>query len=487
MLASQRFNNDPKNKQAKEYFTSSKMAQDREFLADIKAKDPASSGKISDFYAKVKSGVIKLGTEYGEKATDKLFGVKGARPEGYKTSQDITKAIENQKNLEEMPSRYAESLDKIQKTDPRAMRLIDEIGQNAKGYSSIARTAGYGGFGQIKTDKNGIKYEAGKDLEGRLASKGISLGEWAGAVHQGGMAAGWGNRFAAGGEGLINLQSGGMANAANVFGLGARLTGGTGASTMKAMQSTVGKGGLDVVAGSALGEGILSKILATGHSGMDGNAALKGFASAAFTGSAGGDLRQSELMQRGLASSNQNIIGGGMDKFQGALNMYSANEAMGDKGLYAKKAVMKLSAEERAQIVRSGKVTQALADRGVTLDDVKGYQKSQFSNLTSRVMSEELEGTSAGETLKGMREAGDPASYMKKQLAANGILSSKDLKTKKGSKILADIKNKMKGVYEDGGIDAVESEGIIGEAMASDSMLGADLKGKGAHGAGVKR
>lgn len=278
--------------------------------------------------------------------------------------------------------------------------------------------------------------------------------------------------------GLLGMQTGGLSNVANIFGVGAQFDAGFkgkgNPALLRAIQGSIGRGGIDVTAGDILSQTVGGAMTAGNWtSDMGGGVDFaRGLFSAASGGSAGGDMRGARIMQAGMGAYG-NILSGGADRLQQGINVLSGVQAMGDLGRYARYDVQSLGPAEMTQILRSGKVPDYLARQGITIDHIRKYASAQTKFGFSRNIGAE-ESPEMQARLQAVRAAGGTNAYLrqvvsgKKGKARTDALSS-------AVEDLATLRRHGLGGTREENVGAIRSE-----AMADKELYG-DLKGKGAH------
>lgn len=401
------------------------------------------------------------------RGVNRLFGRGGAGSDAAATSLRMKNemAAMSAQKAEEM----AEQVRNMVASSPKVASMLNETVSNAFGDIGMARTGAIG-LGLNKTGTNTRLAE----FKSRTLGAGYDPGAVASAMAQLGGQAGRGLMGA--GQQMLSLGLGGFGNAGQIYGTGAQFGGGGragAAGLLGAAQHGLGRGGMDVTAGSTVA-GMVSGLMTGGNfMGASGQGLMEAMLGAGQTGSTGGDMRMARVLQSGMGEYGRNLSGQ-TDNLQQGINMLAAN-ASGAGGWYAKKALMGMDPAQMIEMQRTGKMPQHLADQGLTMENVQGYNKFRNQYAFSRYMDEEGAGTAVGASVAGVKAAGGVGEYMK----AHGITAN----SKEGRRLLEQLgtaRQATEGGSLEGNIGALYAE------IAGDKSLVGGGKGHGAGAVGIK-
>lgn len=295
-------------------------------------------------------------------------------------------------------------------SDPMYNERWNSLYSGALGTLGLARGAGLrSGLVRIgKTDKFMDQME---QFEGVANTFGYTGGDRAGARQR--MAGSAGRRFMGSGDiGLLNLEAGGLSNAANMRGVGAQFNGGYKSfeSALVGRGSGTGRGGVDTTAANqvlGMGMGAMTAGNFTG-SGIGFNQTLL---DATYTGDAS-DMRMAREVGAGMGALG-NRMSGGVDPLQQALNASAALKAAPNASWATKDALMKMSPAEMMDFMRTGRVPPQMEVMGVTPDMLRKYVGETNRTQFSRVNKKMLAGTAVGAEVDKYLGAGGNLSYLK--------------------------------------------------------------------------
>jgi hypothetical protein len=406
----------------------------------------------------------------------KTFGKSGARSE---TSMRMDNAMAGM--TASMAEEIAEQVRNEVASNPAMAAKYNQAYGSGFGNIGLARTAGIG-LGIVKDAQgNPINTSVGQFEAGALRA-GFSGGERAGAnAALGGIA---GRGLMHGGLQMLQLQGGGFANAGSIYAAGAQFGGG-GAHGAQALinavqHSGIGRGGVDVTAGSQLA-GIIAGAMQNGNfAGASGISAMQGIMSAGYTGTPGGDMRQSRILGAGMSEYARNLSGG-TDNLQMGINTLAAN-ASGASGWYAKKALMGMDPTQMTEAMRSGRLPGHLAAQGLTMGNLQAYNQFRNQYAFSRYIDSEGGNSDVSQRVAGVKNAGGVGNYLHQILGKHGAGS----KTGRGIiqaalRDLGTARMATEGGQLEGNIGALEWE-IMGDkslrpAIRSGGAGGPRLKG----------
>jgi hypothetical protein len=321
--------------------------------------------------------------------------------------------VEEMERLRELASQRVQM-------DPRGSAYLNEFSGEYGSRMALMRAAGVGENRAERDPRTGQKFNivngaTGKSMRGQLHNGAMDLGygtdfdrnEVAGMMARLSATAGRGARFAA--SGVLPYTAGGLSNAPELYGMANQY--GHGGRFLGALSGGAnGPGGLDVTAAGMIGQmvtGDMSMGGSAGIQGTQGRAALEGFMSASRGGSAGADMRGARLMNQGVGAYNSLVLGGGMDPLQKGINVLASVRAAPNASVYARHYLEGLSATDQAGIIRSGKKTLGMSDRGLGVGDVEKYASEQQKLLFSRYMTGTGQGGSDTDAaVAGVRQKG---------------------------------------------------------------------------------
>lgn len=366
---------------------------------------------------------------------------------------------------------------------PRLRAISENMVGQAQGNLSLRRAGFYG----VPKGRDPMEYML--ERQANLTAQGYSGAEEAGARRSIVTGAGMGYLSRFGGTELLGMQNGGLGNAVDLARAGGILGGGAGAGMnflRKTVQGSIGRGGLDVTAGSGLFGDLAGRALASGQFGAGNTfSTYAGAAAGLVGGGAGAPLDVAEQQRRAAMLSSGMATFGGFTSGAAAplyqmTSLLGATQAAGGYGA-SSEALSRMSPEVLTAISRGGAVPEWA--RGLGVD--KGAA-SKFLDYQRRAplfeVVDEMIGGDAGDLLKKVRGAeADGGSFMD---VVKG--ETKGLKGASRARRATQIAEQLGGVLYSQGLSATPEAGagvFLGQ-MAQDEGLAPALRGRGAHGAG---
>lgn len=306
------------------------------------------------------------------------------------------------------------------------------------------------------------------EFEAAMIRAGYSGAEGAAAMGSGGRVLGRGLR----GFGIKGMmaQAGGFDAMNEIMAMGAQY--GSGKAGSQAMYDLfqhhgVGKGGIDVTAGSQIAATV-AKMMGNGNFQGTGAGLAEAMLGAANTGGVGGDMYMARILPGGMAAYQRDLNGSGSG-LQMGINAITAAKHF--KNWYAQKAAMDMDAGTLINVLRGGEKEFAktnLALHGGTLADLQGYvtDRNKFS-LSQFIRKGGDPNSKVGIAVAGVQQAGGIIPYLKglpkkeREAAINAIAAGR-----------GDVKG--------GTVD--ENRGAIYAEIMADKELAAGIKRS--HGAG---
>jgi hypothetical protein len=401
----------------------------------------------------------------------KTFGKDGLK-------SDVAMKMDNA--LAEIPAKMAEEMaEQVRNEIASNPAIAAKYNQTYSGAFSNISMARMGGIG-LGLNKAGTSTKVA-DFEAAAIGAGFSGAERAAAnASLGGVA---GRGLMGNGLQMLQLAAGGFGNAGQIYGVGAQFGGGgsrgAGALLGAVQHQGLGGGGVDVTAGSQLAGLIANAMQGGNFMGANGIAAMQGIMSAGYTGTTGGDMRQSRILQAGLGEYGRNLSGG-TDNLQMGINTLAANQS-GASGWYAKRALMTMDPTQMMQALRSGNLPQHLADQGLTMDNLKSYNQYRNSMAFSRYIDAEGGNSNVANAVAGVKGAGGVGSYLHQLLGKHGAGS----KTGRGiiQRALEQL-GTARMATEGGSLEG--NEGALEWEIMGDKSLRPALKSRGAGGPSLK-
>ena len=327
-----------------------------------------------------------------------------------KKLREITEEVALRGMSPEQAAQFQQTIDaKAALMDPRLAANANRLYHSAMGNTGMARH-GFLSTGMTRDAQGNIIGHAMTDLEASLTAQGYSVGEYAGARRQLVSTAGKGYLGRIGATRLLNMQYGGLQGADSLLRAGGILSGGVGGglSFLNGVQGSIGRGGLDVTAGSELFSALTQRMLATGQ--YQGNSAelFAQMAAGVVGGGAGAPMDVAEQMRRaamfegGLANFGSLTSGAKAPLYQ-ATSMFGAMGAMGGYGGGAE-ALMRMDPGLAMAIARGADIPDWAKGQGVTQEAAQKFLRYQRRAPLFEVV-DDLVGGEAGGLLKDVRAA----------------------------------------------------------------------------------
>ena len=351
------------------------------------------------------STLSRIGQRMGAGAAN-IFGAN-VRGGGDEAAYEITRRRLSIQVPAEQAEAVAEAVRNEVASHPLKSYFENQIYGQAQGNVGMARTAGIG-LG-VHYDKNGTPVGMNiSDFQAMATKAGYDPGAVAGAYASTGRSAGRGLR----GFGMQNLglQYAGFDSGALLEGLGAQFGGG-GAGGARALLSAGITGGTDATAASQLSQ-LAAKSMTSGNFTGSGVSLTQMLMSAAHTGTPGGDMYMSRVLQAGMGEYGR-MTSGSLDPLQRGINLLGANAA-GVNGWYAKKALFGMDPGQLIDAQRSGKMPWQLARFGITPEQLKRYTAFQGAHEFDRFLDQG--GGANGEVGRdalAAKNAGGAAGYLR--------------------------------------------------------------------------
>lgn len=353
------------------------------------------AGKVGGLMSSATGGGSALGIGTTDKAS--LDYLRRTVAETPLQAQMMQKAIEN---------KIAE--------DPGFSDRINGFYAGSTGNAGLLRSLGKGG-GNIRIGgrgRGGADFEQSGWIKSQADAQLRDVGEFAAAAQELSGTAGRG--FIGHFGSILGAKTGGLGNVASLLGVGAQFNGGSfgGASKfLKGIQGRIGRGGVDVTAAMGL-TGLGTGMMTSGNFTGGGGGLMETLLSAGFTGSTGGDMRAAREVGMGVNALG-NVMSGGVDPLQRALNASAAMKAGGGKAPYsALWAMQRSSPADLAEAQRAGVVPPSLVALGVTKNMLSTYFAAQQSTMFSRVDSSTMGGP-AGAAMARYKASTSGLGYMK--------------------------------------------------------------------------
>lgn len=449
----------------------------RAYALSKMAKDSNYTSMLNDQYKEI----LKKSTTFAT-PTDLLGNIAKGNTMGYIKSQigSVANAIpgtadQSIPELERAKAAYhlASKLPELQsqylsnqmQADPVKMALMNQVGQGAIGDLSMARAAGMSGG--LNRRKDGTYVDSIDAFRSRFLNAGYDPGEGVGMIQQVSGEAGRGLMHKRT-LGLLSMQHGGLQNAVSLYALGTQYRGGgrdkAGWGFMGGLQSQMGRGALDVTAGSQLFNTAAGYITNPNFNSSNPEDFAKSLAEATYTGTPGEDMRMSRVMGGGL-SSYQNMLSGGTDPLQMALNASSAIGAAPDAGYYTHQGLMQMDPATMLSALRSGEAPEWFKMRGGNIDMIKSYASSMASSGLSRLVTQESAGTEMGGAAQRYLDSGG-LGYLKGMKQGDRDAEMDKLAEAFGASM---------------GLDRQSARGLVRTLAAAEGGVFGELKGGGAH------
>jgi len=312
--------------------------------------------------------------------------MKGFSDVGTNTKDTVARDRAFQEQQTQEAQRYQQALEAKMQEDPGFNDRINRFYQGAVGNAGLARAAAIGG-GDVKFGgKNGVMVDSVSLLKARALAQGYDTGEFVGSMQE--MAATAGRRFLGHGTAMLGMKSGGLHNAASIFGMGAQFNGGGvagGDAFMRTVQAGIGRGGMDVTAGSqvaAAGVGLMGGGMFAGT----GRGMMSTLLDAGMTGTTGGDMLAARGIQAGIGAMGA-MMSGSIDPLQQGLNASAALKAAPGASYITHQALMTMDPGTMMDAIKNKKVPRSLEVQGVTLSMIERYMSTQNGTAFARTSS----------------------------------------------------------------------------------------------------
>jgi hypothetical protein len=366
---------------------------------------------------------------------------------------------------------------------PRLRAISENMVGQAQGNVSLRRAGFYG----VPKGRDPMEYML--ERRANLTAQGYSTEEEAGARRSIVTGAGMGYLSRFGGTELLGMQNGGLNNAVDLARTGGILGGSSGAGMnflRKTVQGSLGRGGLDVTAGSQLFGDLSSRALASGQFGAGNTfSTYAGAAAGLVGGGAGAPLDVAEQQRRaGMLSAGMATFGGFTSGAAAPLyqmtSLLGATQAAGGYGA-SSEALSRMSPEVLTAISRGGAVPEWARGLGVDKGSASKFLDYQRKAPLFEVVDEMI-GGDAGDLLKKVRGAeADGGSFMD---VVKG--ETKGLKGASRARRATQIAEQLGGVlYSQGLASSPEAgAGVFEAQMLQDEGMAPGLRARGAHGVG---
>lgn len=279
-------------------------------------------------------------------------------------------------------------------------------------------------------------------------------------------------------QSTLAMQYGGFSNALNLRNIGGQY-GNPG--LMSTFNRGMGSGGMDVTAGNSMA-GILAQAMQAGNVSIGGGGAAQGMLSAFSTGTTGGDMRMARIAGQGV-SAYDNVLSGGVDNLQKAINVMSANQAAPGMSVQAKHALESIGSVQMMNIMRTGDVPQELKDFGITFPMIQAYNSSQGQFAYSRYIGGTGNGGAVEEAALGARDAGGAGKYI------GGLMKGKTFKNQRERTTFIQEQARLLGTAQHSMGLAPSNEAGMGRVLMelgqNDGLFGS-LSGGGAYDPAAK-
>jgi hypothetical protein len=289
------------------------------------------------------------------------------------------------------------------KSDPLLEQVLGDFKSGARGNMALMRSLGWGG---AKEDGSGMLMRA--KLEAAMGGR-YTAEEYAGAK-QGveAVSTRHASNFLAGKA--LDLQSGGIANAAGIIGQMARFGTGVGANFANALG--VAGAATDPLVASAMGSftgGYLNN-LGTGNLNGLGLMGTVGFG-------VGGDQQRliAEQNIKGIGAMDS-IMNGSTSGYQRGRNIMEAYAAMPDANIYSADYASKMGFGQLAEIMGGGDVSATAKAMGLTREGAIATGKGKMQSIIEGYVNDPASaGTSMGRLAQALQTSGmDANSWFKK-------------------------------------------------------------------------
>jgi len=305
----------------------------------------------------------------------------------------------------ELASQFQAAVDaNMMRQDPRLQMLRDESYQGALSNTASMRAAGIsaGSVGYLRTRRvaggtiSTDPYDAQRMMEARLLRSGFTTSDYAGGYqHMLGVGKGYLGQL--GPITMLRAQLAGVHSGSAVVRAGGMLGGsvGAGGDMFRRLQSSVGRGGLDVAVGNQFFGSESQRLLGTGQFSGGAAANYLSMMSGLIGGGAGAPLdvaeQQRRMMLLDLGNSSMAGFGGSLAPLYQATSLFGSASAAGGFG-DASEALKRMSPEQLLSISRGGEVPLWASSQGVTASAVQKYLAYQRKSPFFAVVDERATG-----------------------------------------------------------------------------------------------
>ena len=387
----------------------------------------------------------------------------------------------------------AEAMENFLKTNPQAVAALGQFQSEAGGQRGLQRALGLGGHisgkganwatlgrGAAGMPGGGGRYtDQARALQAQVEGMGYDVSEYASALSPlrqslGTSAAVRSLAFSVmGGEAGGFAGIGGIASAAGV--------GGSPQDFIRAIYGRGPTGRMNQAAAMGVG-GAVAGLTSAGGFATSGLGTLGAFQAGLGEGTGGyQDLLMGQQARAGLGAFGA-VMGGGLDKYQSAMNFLTAGQAFGNVGFGAQGVISEVFGKNpslAADIMAGGAIPPELRALGVTSkEQVAQYVKETSKGVIARATNVMGNETSAGRLINSIQAGGgDIQEYMKSQGIHGASLN------KKGKRIGA-----SKGFDEfrhDLAAGLMVSQGLDADAAEGEAALLMGVGAKGVHKGGA--
>lgn len=329
-----------------------------------------------------------------------------------RTTLEISQANEMNKMPEQIAQQRQDALMKVMQRNPLLNTQMQDYVSGAMGDLGLARMARVAG-GLVKDPKTGLYTGDGvANFKARSIAAGWDPGQAAAMQQSIGVQVGW-QAKGVGAQAMLSKQMGGFGSALNVAAMGAQFgnNGGALVNSIAGRGGMVGRGGLDISAGSQIA-GMGASMMQSGNFAGSGLGLMQTLGAAGYTGSSGGDMRQARMMEAGVGAMG-NVMSGNIDPLQKGLNASAAMKAAPNAPYATHAALMNMDPGTMLAAIKSKNVPPELAAMGVSLPILQKYMAAQNGTAFARYSESMGAGTEAGAAISRYQKAGGNMSYMK--------------------------------------------------------------------------
>ncbi len=327
---------------------------------------------------------------------------------GNDTALGVTRERTYQEEQAQSAQRMQQAIEAKLQADPQFNDRINRFYGGAVGNMGLARAAGMSGGNDLigRNVNGGASMTQASLLRARATASGYDVGEYVGSMQE--MAGTAGRGFLSHGTSMLGMKAGGLHNAASLFGVGAQFGGGGargGDAFMRQLQSKIGRGGLDVTAASSLFSAGAGAMTNGNFASAGGGAFMGTLADAAASGTTGGDMLGARQVTSGLGAMS-NMMAGGIDPLQMALNSSAALKAAPSGGYSTHKGLMDMSPADVTQVLKTNQVSDSMRMRGISVSMVRSYVAAQDATTMGRYAPGMGTGTEMGAAAGRYQKAG---------------------------------------------------------------------------------